>query len=73
MGTFRIPLEVGDPQGLRYESVEALVDSRATYTTLPASLLRRLDVDMLSNGSFALADGTRIQTSIGQTRVGLEG
>ena len=28
---------------------------------------------MLSNGSFALADGTRIQTSIGQTWVGLEG
>ena len=31
MGTFRIEMGIGDPQGLRYEYVEALVDSGSTY------------------------------------------
>ena len=42
MGTFQVAIEVGDPDGQRYETVEALVDSGATYTTMPESLLRRL-------------------------------
>lgn len=29
MGTFRVPIEVGDPQGQRFETVQALVDAGA--------------------------------------------
>ena len=41
MGIFNVALEIGDPQGQRYETVEAMVDSGAAYTIMPASLLTR--------------------------------
>ncbi len=72
MGTFLVPLEIGDPQGERFETVEALVETGATYTTLPASTLRRLGV-LPHKGLFRLADGSRIERDIGQTWVRLEG
>ena len=44
MDAFTVQLEVADPQGRQYEAVEVMVDSGATYTVLPASLLERLGV-----------------------------
>lgn len=73
MGTFHVEIEVGDPLGQTYEVVEALVDSGATYTTLPASQLRRLGVDAVSAGTFVLADGRRVEKEMGQTTVRLNG
>lgn len=73
MGTFHVEIEVGDPLGQTYEVVEALVDSGATYATLPASQLRRLGVDVVSAGTFVLADGRRVEKEMGQTTVRLNG
>ncbi len=73
MGTFQVAIEVGDPEGQRYETVDALVDSGATYTTMPASLLRRLGVSPHSKRTFVLADGTRIERDFGRTWVRLDG
>ena len=73
MGTFSVELEIGDPDGLYFESVEAMVDSGATYTSAPASLLRGLGIVPLSRASFVLADGRRTEREIGQTWVRLEG
>ena len=36
MGTFSVRLQVGDPSGQRFEAIDAMVDSGATYTVLPA-------------------------------------
>ena len=73
MGTFQVELEIGDPQGQHFETVDALVDSGATYTTLPESLLRRLGVVPLSRANFILADGSRMERGIGQTWMRLRG
>ena len=73
MGTLQVEIEVGDPEGRRYETVEALVDSGATYTTMPESLLRRLGVSPHSKRTFVLADGTRIERDFGRTWVSLDG
>ena len=73
MGTFQVELEIGDPQGQHFEAVDALVDSGATYTTLPESLLRKLEVLPLSSANFVLADGSRLEREIGQTWMRLEG
>ncbi len=71
MGILHVELEVGDPQGQHYEVVEAMVDSGAAYTTLPASILRRLGVEARSNRTFILADGTRMRRGFGQTWIKL--
>ncbi len=55
MGTFTYTIDIGDPQGQRFERVEALVDTGASYTTLPASLLQRLGVRPFTKGRFRLA------------------
>ena len=73
MGTFRVPIEIGDPRGERYEQVEALVDTGATYTTAPASLLERLGVKPHDRVAFILADGRRIERDIGRTWVRVDG
>ena len=71
MGTFLIPLQVGDPSGDRFETVEAMVDSGATYTVLPASLLERLGVVAHATRHFVLADGKRVGRRFGRTWIRL--
>jgi len=73
MGTFRVSIEIGDPRGERYEQVEALVDTGATYTTAPASILQRLGVTPHDRVTFIMADGRRIERQVGRTRVRVDG
>lgn len=73
MGTFKVTIRVGDPQGTRYESVETLVDTGATYTRLPAPLLESLGVRRERTRLFQIADNRVVQRATGQTHVILEG
>ena len=73
MGTFNITLAVGDPQGESYASVEALVDTGATYTMLPASMLQNLGVVPRDRAEFELADGNVAEMDIGRTWVRING
>ena len=69
MGTFQHTIEVGDPDGTRFEPIEILVDTRASYTILPASMLEHLNVTAHDKISFILPDGRFIDREIGQTWV----
>ena len=73
MGTFSVTLGVADPQGRRYEEVEAMVDSGATYTVLPASILEGLGVTPHESRMFVLADGTRVERGFGRTWMSIDG
>ena len=73
MGTFTVQFEIGDPDGETYETVEAMVDSGATYTFIPRSTLERLGVRPFRKMTFEMADGTRIERDFGQTWVSLDG
>ena len=73
MGTFRVSLEIGDPAGRHYETVEALVDTGAMYTTVPAPLLEHLGVVPHVLDTFILADGRRVDRDIGRTWVRVDG
>jgi len=73
LGTFSATIEIGDPQGQRYEAVEALVDTGASLTVVPASLLRRLGVTPHARGPFRLADDRRVEMEVGRTWVRVNG
>ena len=73
MGTFTVTIEVGDPEGKRFERLEALVDTGSTNSALPASTLRELGVTPYRTGSFELADGTVVEAEIGRTWVRVNG
>jgi aspartyl protease family protein len=73
MGTFHVEVEIGDPEGRRYESVEALVDTGSTYTSVPRSVLDALGVEPHERAWFRLADGHHVQREIGRTWVRVGG
>jgi aspartyl protease family protein len=73
MGTFRVSVEIGDPGGGRYEPIDALVDTGATYTTVPGPVLGRLGVTPHTRDTFVLADGRRVERDIGRTWVRIDG
>jgi len=73
MGTFKVKLEIGDPQGRRWETVEALVDTGASFSMVPRPLLERLGVTAQEKVPFQLADGRSIQCDVAQTQVRIDG
>lgn len=73
MGTFRVQIEVGDPEGEGFQRFEALVDTGSSNTALPASVLRSLGVVPYRKAVFELADGRLIEAEIGRTWVRVNG
>lgn len=73
MGTFQWPLRITDLSGERSVELEALVDTGAFYTALPAQLLHELGVEPLERRTLVLADGRRIEADIGEARATIDG
>ena len=73
MGTFRHTIEIGDPEGQRFESVEALVDTGASYSMVPSSILERLGVTPHDRAPFILGDSRRVERDLGRTWIRVNG
>ena len=73
MGTFNTKIEIGDPSGSRWEVVEALVDTGATYTSIPVSVLARLGVSRGDRLTFIQADGNKYERDTGETKARING
>ena len=73
MGTFQVEIEIGDPQGLRWEKLAVTVDTGSTYTVVPRTVLERLGVQPLRKARFRLADGQTLVQDVGETRVRVDG
>jgi len=73
MGTFKVTLDIGDPDGRRWETVEALVDTGASHTLVPSSILRRLGVAPDEQWPFELADGRTVQCDVAEAFVKIDG
>ncbi len=73
MGTFRQQFEVGDFAGRRFEALDALVDTGATYTTVPRDILERLGIVAEEQRNFVLADGRQVAMNMAWARVRVDG
>ena len=73
MGAIYVTIDVGDMRGERFEPVEVMVDTGATFTTVPADLLRRLGVNPQRTMQVRLADGSVINDQVCDTVIRLEG
>ena len=71
MGTFGVSIEIGDFAGSRFEQVDAVVDSGATYTAIPSDTLRRLGVTPQEEAEFILANGQKALYGLAWIRVRL--
>ena len=62
MGAFTVTVDIGDPQGQRFESVQAMVDTRASDTLVPRAMLERLAVPVQGSWPFTMADDREKET-----------
>ena len=73
MGVFNWPIQLSSLEGGNPRDIEAAVDTGATYTMLPAGLLRELGIAPTSKAGFELADGRVIEMDIGRAWVTISG
>lgn len=73
MSMFSVPIGIGHPNGGDLYPVDAIVDTGAAHSMLPASLLGGLNVAPLQELGFILADGSRVQYGFGVARFRIDG
>lgn len=72
MGTLSVMVSVGNPRGGDLVEVEALVDTGASDSMFPASLLESLHLEPRSQVDYALADGTEVRFGRGQAVIRID-
>jgi clan AA aspartic protease len=73
MTTFRVSIQIGDLAGRRFESVDAIVDTGASFTAVPRDLLERLGIAPTRRERFRLANGEVTENDVGEARVRVAG
>ena len=73
MGTFNWPIRLDSLDGQRSLDIEAMVDTGASYTIVPARLLRELGVSPIDKISLVLADGRTVEYEMGEARATISG
>lgn len=73
VGTFNVPITISNPSSGASITLDALVDSGATLSVAPGSVLRQLGIESLWEESFELADGSHVTLPVGDVRVTVEG
>ena len=66
VGTFTRTLRLDSIDGERSLEVDAMVDTGASYTIVPAKLLRGLGVEPIDSIRLSLADGRAVEYDMGQ-------
>lgn len=73
MGTFSTKVDIGAPGGERFESIEAIVDTGASYSLFPRRTLEQLGIHPIDQDEFTLADGRKVKRDIAVASVRLDG
>ena len=73
MGTFGVQIEIGDSARERWVTMDALVDTGSTMTSVPAPLLGDLGVEPESSELFEFAQGEIRALEVGYTCVRVAG
>lgn len=67
--TFRVSIQLAKAAGERFASMEALVDTGASYTWIPRDVLEELGVRPDEERVFVLADGREVRYPMALVRV----
>lgn len=73
MGTFSIPISIGDQEREHWTTLDALVDTGASITSAPASVLRELGIEPMTRQSFQFGQGEVRLMDVGQPWVRIKG
>lgn len=73
MGTFSVQVSVGHPAGGDLFPVSAMVDTGATHSMMPQSLMARLRIAPLRTSRYSIADGSTVEYDVADARFGVGG
>jgi len=73
MGTFNVPVEIGNQSTGEFVPVDTLVDTGSTYTLLPQDMLGQLGIVPVGQRDFELADQRGVRYDVGEARLRLNG
>lgn len=73
MGEFYYPIGVWSADGERMQTVDALVDTGASFSLFPAAMLHRLGIVPTGQRRFEIADGSIIVRDIGRAMLHIDG
>ncbi len=73
MGTFSVTIELGSPDRHEFRRLSALVDTGATFTWVPRSILEDLGHKPTRRRQFELADGRIIECDMDEVPIRIEG
>ena len=73
VGTFYADFTLLSRDRTRARTLNGLVDTGASYTMVPASILEDLGLEPFATETFTLADGSRREYSLGWVEMELEG
>ncbi len=72
MGTFTLNVQIGDLDWNGSIGLDTIVDTRSTYTFIPAGVLTQLGIKPEGNRLFELPDNRTVEYSIGYARLRLD-
>ena len=73
MGVFNWPIRLDSMDGQRSLEIEAMVDTGASYTIVPATLLHELGVAPIDKIGLVLADGRAVEYDLGRAMATING
>jgi clan AA aspartic protease len=73
MASFKVAIEIGPMDQSRFEQIEALVDTGATYTVIPRDVLGRLGIAPQFRRRFRVSDGRVVELDMAWAIVRTEG
>ncbi len=73
MGVFNWPIRLDSMDGQRSLELEAMVDTGASYTIVPAKLLHDLGVSPIDKIGLVLADGRAVEYDLGRAMATING
>ncbi len=73
LGVFNWPIRLDSMDGERSLEIEAMVDTGASYTIVPASLLKQMGVTPIDKIGLVLADGRPVEYDIGRAMATIDG
>ena len=73
MGTFNWPIRLDSMDGKKSLEIEAMVDTGASYTIVPAHLLKDMGISAIDKISLVLADGRTVEYEMGEARATISG
>ena len=73
MGTFEVQIGIGHPAGGDSNAISATVNTGATHSMMPGTLMERLRIRPIQTGRYGIVDGSVVEYGVADARFSIDG